>query len=129
MTTVTPEVIAREQISTLRNAINSIKQEAKHEGATRTVALALELIELVLRSQQTRLRTLEDVTMITDTSAHDKMRQEHFKTLHMTLENIKSEATKGGTTHTIANALGEVATILRDNEERLKKLEAIHGSK
>ena len=129
MTTVTPDVVTQEQISTLRNAINAIKQEAKSEGATRTVALALELIELVLRSQQLRLQKLEDVTMIKDGIAHDQMRQEHFKTLHMTLESIKSEANKQGTTHTIANALEEVAIILRDNEERLKKLEAIHVNK
>ena len=49
----------QENLSTLRATIEAVKQEAKAEGGTRTIARALDIIELVLRAQEERLKALD----------------------------------------------------------------------
>lgn len=52
------------------------------------------------------------------------MRQENFNTLRGTIEEVKAEAKKDGSTRTIARALDIIELILRAQEERLKALDA-----
>ena len=49
----------QENLTTLRNTIEAVKAEAKADGSTRTIARALDLIELVLRAQEERLKALD----------------------------------------------------------------------
>ena len=42
----------QENLTTLRSTIETVKAEAKTDGSTRTIARALDLIELVLRAQE-----------------------------------------------------------------------------
>ena len=49
----------QENLITLRNTIEAIKQEAKAEGSTRTIARALDVIELILRAQEERLKAMD----------------------------------------------------------------------
>ena len=51
--------VRNEHRITLRTIIEVVKQEAKDSGDSRNVALALELIELILRGQDDRLQALE----------------------------------------------------------------------
>ncbi len=51
----------QENLLTLRSTIETIKQEAKAEGSTRSIARALDLIELVLRAQEDRLKAMDVV--------------------------------------------------------------------
>ena len=49
----------QENLTTLRSTIETLKAEAKAEGSTRTMARALDLIELILRAQEERLKALD----------------------------------------------------------------------
>ncbi len=49
----------QENLTTLRTTIEAVKQEAKADGGTRTIARALDLIELVLRAQEERLKAMD----------------------------------------------------------------------
>ena len=49
----------QENLITLRATIDAVKQEAKADGSTRTIARALDLIELVLRAQEERLKAMD----------------------------------------------------------------------
>ena len=49
----------QENLTTLRSTIETVKSEAKTEGSTRTIARALDRIELVLRAQEERLKALD----------------------------------------------------------------------
>ena len=51
----------QENLITLRGTIETIKQEAKVDGSTRSIARALDLIELVLRAQEERLKAMDAV--------------------------------------------------------------------
>ncbi len=51
----------QENLITLRSTIETIKQEAKADGSTRSIARALDLIELVLRAQEDRLKAMDVV--------------------------------------------------------------------
>ena len=51
--------VRNEHRITLRTIIETVKQEAKDSGGSRNVALALELIEIILRGQDDRLQALE----------------------------------------------------------------------
>ena len=51
--------VRNEHRMTLRTVIETVKQEAKDSGGSRSVALALELIEIILRGQDDRLQALE----------------------------------------------------------------------
>lgn len=51
--------VRNEHRITLRTTIETVKQEAKDNGGSRNVALALELIEMILRGQDDRLQALE----------------------------------------------------------------------
>ena len=49
----------QEHLITLRGTIETVKQEAKADGSTRSIARALDLIELVLRAQEDRLKAMD----------------------------------------------------------------------
>ncbi len=49
----------QENLTTLRATIETVKEEAKADGSTRTIARALDLIELVLRAQEERLKAMD----------------------------------------------------------------------
>ena len=49
----------QENSTTLRATIEIVKKEAEKDGATRSVGRALDLIELVLRAQEERLKRIE----------------------------------------------------------------------
>ncbi len=49
----------QENLTTLRATIETVKKEATKDGATRSIGRALDLIELVLRAQEDRLREIE----------------------------------------------------------------------
>ena len=49
----------QENLTTLRATIEAVKAEAKADGNTRTIARALDLIELVLRAQEERLKAMD----------------------------------------------------------------------
>lgn len=51
--------VQNEHRITLRTTIETVKQEAKDNGGSRNIALALGLIEMILRGQDNRLRALE----------------------------------------------------------------------
>ena len=51
--------VRNEHRITLRTIIETVKQEAKDNGGSRNVALALDLIEIILRGQDDRLQALE----------------------------------------------------------------------
>ena len=51
--------VQNEHRITLRTTIETVKQEAKDNGGSRNIALALELIEMILRGQDDRLKALE----------------------------------------------------------------------
>ena len=54
----------QENLTTLRNTIETLKAEAKAEGSTRTMARALDLIELILRAQEERLKALDAAAVV-----------------------------------------------------------------
>ena len=57
-----PTVLAsmrQENLTTLRSTIETVKTEARTDGSTRTIARALDLIELILRAQEERLKALD----------------------------------------------------------------------
>ena len=49
----------QENLATLRATIEAVKQEAQASGSTRTIARALDIIELVLRAQEERLKAMD----------------------------------------------------------------------
>lgn len=49
----------QENLLTLRSTIETIKQEARADGSTRSIARALDLIEHVLRAQEDRLKAMD----------------------------------------------------------------------
>ena len=49
----------QENLTTLRSTIETIKTEAKADGSTRTIARALDVVELILRAQEERLKALD----------------------------------------------------------------------
>ena len=51
--------IRQEHLLTLRTTIEEVKKEAKSNNSTRTIARALDLIELVLRAQEERLKAMD----------------------------------------------------------------------
>ena len=51
----------QENLTTLRATIDTVKQEARDDGSTRTIARALDIIELVLRAQEERLKAMDVV--------------------------------------------------------------------
>ena len=51
--------VQNEHRITHRTTIETVKQEAKENGGSRNVALALELIEMILRGQDDRIQALE----------------------------------------------------------------------
>ena len=54
----------QENLTTLRHPIETLKAEAKAEGSTRTMARALDLIELILRAQEERLKALDAAAVV-----------------------------------------------------------------
>ena len=53
----------QEHLLTLRATIEEIKKEAKNDNSTRTIGRALDLIELVLRAQEERLKAMDAAAM------------------------------------------------------------------
>ena len=51
----------QENLITLRGTIETIKKEAKADGSTRSIARAFDLIELILRAQEERLKAMDAV--------------------------------------------------------------------
>ena len=51
----------QENLITLRGTIETIKEEAKADGSTRSIARAFDLIELILRAQEERLKAMDAV--------------------------------------------------------------------
>lgn len=49
----------QENLTTLRATIEAVKKEAREDNTTRTIGRALDLIELVLRAQEERLKQIE----------------------------------------------------------------------
>jgi cobalamin biosynthesis Co2+ chelatase CbiK len=49
----------QENLLTLRATIDAVKKEAAAEGSTRTIARAFDLIELILRAQEERLKAMD----------------------------------------------------------------------
>ena len=45
------------------SATSEVKKEAKNDNSTRTIGLALDLIELVLRAQEERLKAMDAAAM------------------------------------------------------------------
>ena len=53
----------QENLLTLRSTIETIKQEAKTDGSTRSIARALDLIEHILNMQEDRLKAMDVIAL------------------------------------------------------------------
>jgi hypothetical protein len=51
--------IRQEHLLTLRATIEDVKTEAKNNNSSRSIGRALDLIELVLRAQEERLKAMD----------------------------------------------------------------------
>ncbi len=49
----------QEHLLTLRSTIEEVKREAKADNVSRSIGRALDLIELVLRAQEDRLKAMD----------------------------------------------------------------------
>ena len=53
----------QENLLTLRSTIETIKQEAKTDGSTRSITRALDLIEHILNMQEDRLKAMDVIAL------------------------------------------------------------------